>query len=85
MWRGILTGKSFSDPYDARKASVNNKNSLQVTQPESAKVFYAVISAQQNKKSEQCISKKEKQQKIPKRQMFYLQSQRAHDEVVLVL
>ena len=59
LWRGVLTRKTFPDKYDALKAYIANEYSSQMTQPERAKVIYAVISAPWKKRTEQAMLSKE--------------------------
>jgi hypothetical protein len=49
LWRGVLTRSSFPQTYDALKAYILNEYSSQMTQPERAKVIYAVVSMAKQK------------------------------------
>jgi hypothetical protein len=52
LWRGVLTCTTFPQTYDGLKAYITNKYSLQMTQPDRAKVIYGVLSMHQKKKTE---------------------------------
>lgn len=45
LWRSVLTRKTFPVTYEALKAYIANEYSSQMTQPDRAKVIYAVISS----------------------------------------
>jgi hypothetical protein len=59
LWRGVLTRKTFPDTYEALKAYIANEYSSQMTQPDRARVIYAVISASWKKRTEQAMLSKE--------------------------
>ena len=46
MQRGVLPKKNFPDTYDALNTYTTNEYSSQMTQPERAKIIYAVICTQ---------------------------------------